>query len=368
MNYSGYKFQKSTSSVRLLFVFTIFLLINRIPLFAQDFHFSQFYNAPIITNAAHTGRMKTDYRFNFIHRSQWQVVTQPFSTSQIAIDFNIYKKLLGAKKFGLGVIVLNDQIGFIDGNSEKGEINVQNYLVSFANHYILDNESRHNLSVGLHAGLSRKFINTSGFIFRNQIDQNTNQANPNLPSGEDMNNNQRSNPQVNAGVYYDFYVSKKLELIAGVSGFNLYPQNEAIITGINSTTAIRYLINGGVTYKFTPKLSLTPQFMLQTQATTRSWLMGANVTYALLPPTAKSSANISLGGWYRLQDAAIGYAGFQYNHVQVGFSYDFTVSTFNNVWPVSKRYIQGGWELSLIYTGFLNRAIPNELTIPCKIF
>lgn len=40
--------------------------------FAQDLHFSQFFNAPLLTNPANTGFIpEGDYRIGFNIRNQW---------------------------------------------------------------------------------------------------------------------------------------------------------------------------------------------------------------------------------------------------------------------------------------------------------
>jgi hypothetical protein len=47
---------------------------------AQDIHFSQFYNTPILVNPAFTGFINGNYRFAALYRNQWASVTVPYQT------------------------------------------------------------------------------------------------------------------------------------------------------------------------------------------------------------------------------------------------------------------------------------------------
>jgi hypothetical protein len=48
---------------------------------AQDLHFSQYFNAPILVNPANTGfNPDNDYRIGANYRNQWGAVGTPFKT------------------------------------------------------------------------------------------------------------------------------------------------------------------------------------------------------------------------------------------------------------------------------------------------
>ena len=78
------------------------------------------------------------------------------------------------------------------------------------------------------------------------------------------------------------------------------------------------------------------------------------------------------GGWgERSKDAMIGAAAIEFSHYRLGASYDFTMSTLNNIKAqeeLSNVNRIGAFEISFTYVGFFNRSEPNDYTVPCKFF
>src|SRR4026209_1893105 len=56
---------------------------------AQDPHFSQFYEAPLLLNPARAGFINGTYQLTGIYRSQWSDVTLPFKTISGTINVNV---------------------------------------------------------------------------------------------------------------------------------------------------------------------------------------------------------------------------------------------------------------------------------------
>jgi hypothetical protein len=54
---------------------------------------------------------------------------------------------------------------------------------------------------------------------------------------------------------------------------------------------------------------------------------------------------ISLGSWYRLNDAFIPYIGYQLGGLQTGFSFDYTTSKLK-----TGGQVRNGFEISMVYT------------------
>src|SRR5437870_6342465 len=80
---------------------------------AQDLHFSQFFNAPLITNPANTGFIPDgDYRLGMNYRNQWSsIMTVPYKTMSAFGDVQVLKDRMDNGWVGLGGVILRDVAG-----------------------------------------------------------------------------------------------------------------------------------------------------------------------------------------------------------------------------------------------------------------
>lgn len=340
----------------IIFILVLFFGISQ----AQDYNFSQFYNTPIIVNPAQTGKFDRDFRVGLIHRSAYSTYTN----SALMADINFQKSLLKSDMFGLGVVVYNDQQG-------NGQFNTSGFLLSAANHYSLDDMKKHKLSFGLQLGMSFGNFNRNNLIFPGTFDNSTNEPTNTV----DLPTNQNKTAiYTNFGAFYDFNVNRKLDLFLGASLFNISRPNQSFITDSKSSgTPMKIGLQAGFGYFITPKFQISPAMNLFLQAGSRDLLLGSNFSYFLINDSKTGrKASATIGLWHRLSDSFIAYLGFKYNNFQLGFSYDFTVSTLGsrggNIQNLTRGFSGGAWEISLIYVGFLNRAIPDKTTVPCRTF
>src|SRR5438874_9685701 len=79
--------------------------------FAQDLHFSQFFNSPLLTNPANTGFIPDgDYRMGINYRNQWSSIMQvPYKTMSAFGDAQVMRNDNGW--MGLGGVILHDVAG-----------------------------------------------------------------------------------------------------------------------------------------------------------------------------------------------------------------------------------------------------------------
>lgn len=328
----------------------------------QDSHFSQFYHSPLTLNPGLTGKIKEDFRVGLIHRSQWKAVNSAFVTSAVFADINFIKNPFKLDAWGVGVFALNDEVG-------DGVFSNQQVALSLSGIKTLDELKRHRITFGIQPNYVRKGLSANSLVFDSQIN-NSFQTDRNLSSGEQL-NNQYGFFNFNAGLFYEFVLSKKVELFAGYSANNILRPKESPLSTSNGNLPVRHVLNPGLVYKINQKWSLTPNFLLMQQATATDINLGLFAAYTFNPEKPLATTAF-LGPWYRVKDAAIAMAGLKWGHYQLAFSYDFTVSKFRDVKnateDVPKNAAVGAWEVSFIYVGFLKRALPNETTIPCKFF
>lgn len=337
----------------------LILLLFFLKIEAQDFNFSQFYNTPIILNPANSGRFDKDFRIGLIHRSAFNTYTN----SALMADLNFYNTPLKTDKMGLGVYVFNDRQG-------NGQITANGAMISGAAHYSLDDLRKHRLSFGLQLGASFANLNLSDAKFASDFDQNSNQFNTNSANDKPFNSTAF---KFNFGAIYDVYINKNIDIFIGITAYNILPSKQNFITTAKSNIPMRFGAQIGMNYKLNDKFEVSPAINFINQASTKDLVLGLNFSYYLInEPKTNHKAAITLGAWHRLQDAMIVYVGGKYNNFQLGFSYDVTVSSLAKAKGAVAQFGRptgsGAWEISLFYTGFLSRAIPDKTTVPCKTF
>ena len=332
---------------------------------AQDLHFSQFYNSPLTLNPALTGRMKEDYRAVLNYRNQWRQINSTYATSALSADMN-FKPGTGklVDKIGAGFVVLNDELaaGANPGDGTgmfNGVYKNVSLIGSLAAHKTLDRRRRHKLSIGLQGGYVQTGLNAAGLNSNNQVVNY--QINPN------------GYMDINAGAFWDFNINPKFDVYAGISFFNVNNPKEALFNAVSDKNKLpdRSVTTLGLSYKISEKVALLPSLVLEDDAKAVDFIIGSAVGYKMLSSNDKKAFTLLGGIYYRMDDAAIAMIGAKFRNYQVGFSYDATTSSLNNVKndpAIGQKAAVNAFEVSLIYLGFFKRAIPNQTSIPCRFF
>ncbi|MBL7917459.1 MAG: PorP/SprF family type IX secretion system membrane protein, partial [Bacteroidia bacterium] len=161
---------------------------------AQDIHFSQFYESPLLLNPAAAGAINSDFRFAINYKNQWKSVINPFKTVALAFDTKIYlnKKKKG-NYFGVGASMFNDKVGAAKFTTNQLNIDVAYHLLI----------NRHNsISAGVKTGFFERHIDPSGLKWDSQYDGKG--YNASLPTRENMTFQSYSKLDLGAGLLY-FY-------------------------------------------------------------------------------------------------------------------------------------------------------------------
>jgi type IX secretion system PorP/SprF family membrane protein len=320
---------------------TLILILFAAGLFAQDIHFSQFYNTPLFTNPALTGRFNGLYRLNAAYRNQWFQVgdftNSPFITYGASADFSIPQK---NNAFGVGVGFFHDQAG-------NGGLKTTSISINAAYHKALDKNGRHMLSLGVYGDYTDRRLSQANLQFYNQFNAN-NQFNPNLPTGENIVNENVNYFDLGTGLFYNGQLSKNLMLYVGGSIFHLLQPQTTFASGDELALDMRYVAHGGldITAK---KVSFLPSIMYMRQGNTNELNTGLAVGIDL-----GNDYLIYLGAFNRMfgvnddlgVDAIIPYAAVEMKGFRIGASYDATISNFQD----APRAV-GGLELTLLYIG-----------------
>src|SRR3954470_1548248 len=98
---------KKIKYVSALLVFTLSGVIVR----AQDIHFSQLYETPLLISPANTGFYNGYFRAIANYRNQWASMNNAFQTMGLSLDGGLFRSRKRPAFMGIGFTVFNDQAG-----------------------------------------------------------------------------------------------------------------------------------------------------------------------------------------------------------------------------------------------------------------
>ncbi|WP_018344865.1 PorP/SprF family type IX secretion system membrane protein [Cytophaga aurantiaca] len=321
------------------FLLLIVLCVNAV---AQDVHLTQYYTSNLSLNPAYTGNFEGDIKVGLNSRTQWAQVSPAMKTNMVSIEKKFLKR---PNEFGLGAIIINDQVSsyFLHTNkillSGSYQKNYKGHLIRF----------------GLQSGIVMRNINTNDQTFPSQWDYQLGGYDPSANNNEGTLKNSWSYLNVNAGVAWT-HLFGKVKLTGGYALFNL---NKPVEGYGSATKAVpfRHVLNASAVYYMTPTIHLLPHLLYMNSATATDFLFGVNATKKVT-----DNLGFLVGAGYRgstqNSDAAIAVAGINYNRFAFGFSWDFNVSSLSK-----DARNKSAWELSLTY--ITPSRASNKVTLPC---
>jgi type IX secretion system PorP/SprF family membrane protein len=322
----------------------LFMVIYRAPLFAQDMHFSQFFNAPATLNPAATGQMSEDLRFTTFFKEQWGGIGNAYRTSLSAFDAKIYPSKKRNSSLGFGMQVYSDKAG----ESRMG-VSLANLAVS----YQIRLNRYHNLSGGIFGGLGQRSIQINNLRWGHQFTGDS--YDPNIP-GELIPLPNILMADFGAGLYWNHIRDEDFTAHAGlaVSHMNRPPQSH--YNRYQELLYTKYVFNGGAEFGLEmTNASILPSFLFMKQGPVQEITTGAMVRYTLGHNSRytglRNTSAFYLGTFYRVRDAIIVASRYDLkNNWTLGMSYDINVSKLRMA--SSGR---GGMEISLVWKGITSQ-------------
>jgi type IX secretion system PorP/SprF family membrane protein len=317
------------------------LLIVAMGGYAQDLHFSQFFNSPLTTNPANTGFIPDgNYRIGLNYRDQWATIPVPYKTMSVYGDFQLFRDRLEYGWVGIGGVLLRDVAGAGNLTSTKG-------YASIAYHQLLGQSSL--LSLGFNAGSAGKRVDITKLTFGDQW--NGKFFDSQIPTGEPITQSSVNYFDLQAGMNYAYFPTENIYVNAGFSVQHINTPRETFFDG-NNVIPRRYIGFLNASIKMSDKVILNPSAYYATQVGARELMLGANAAYNL---SGDGVQQLFGGLYYRANDAAIFLVGYQLNAVKLMFNYDITTSGLS---AANNR--RGAYELGIVYTGlYTNRSFSN---------
>ncbi len=324
-------------------------------LHAQDIHFSQFFETPLLRNPALAGIFKGDIRVQSVYRNQWNSVTTPYQTGSLNAEF---KKPVGK---GDDFITIGGQILY----DKAGTIALQSTHILPALNYHKSLSGSHNsyLSLGFMGGWVQRSIDRSKVTTNSQFDGTG--FNPGLSDGESFPRNSYSYLDGSVGMSFNTQIGEN-------------PDNNIYIGAayhhFNKATKVSFY--GNPNYEMIPKwvgsvgLRMTVNeysyFTLygdySKQGTYTETLAGALYSWRL-DDMDEPKYVLHGGVLLRWKDAVIPVAKLEFKPFAFAVSYDANISQLKTA---SRG--QGGFELSISYQKSLDKYNAGTEAVRCPRF
>jgi type IX secretion system PorP/SprF family membrane protein len=300
---------------------------------AQDIHFSQFFEAPLLRNPSLAGIYSGDIRVQGVYRDQWNSITNAYRTGSLNAE---YKKHIGQSDdfITIGLQTLYDKAGTV-GLSTTQLLPALNY------HKSLSTDRNTYLSLGFMGGIVQRRIDLSKATTNTEFDGGglgENIPNPNYiyldgSAGMSFNTNLNENPADNmfVGLAYHHFNKPK----------NSFFRNPSI------QLDPKWVASAGIKFGVTDYSYITIQADHTIQGTFKETIGGALYGLKLGADIENPDYVIHGGLFVRLNDALIPVIKLDYNPFSFAVSYDVNISKLK---PSSSG--RGGFELSVSYIGF----------------
>jgi type IX secretion system PorP/SprF family membrane protein len=300
---------------------------------AQDIHFSQFFEAPLLRNPSLAGIFSGDIRVQGVYRDQWNSITNAYRTGSLNAE---YKKHIGQSDdfITIGLQTLYDKAGTVG-------LSTTQFLPALNYHKSLSADRNTYLSLGFMGGVVQRRIDLSKATTNTEFDGGglgENIPNPNYiyldgSAGMSFNTNLNENPADNmfVGLAYHHFNKPK----------NSFFRNPSI------ELDPKWVASAGIKFGVTDYSYITIQADHSIQGNFKETIGGAMYGLKLGDDIENPLYTIHGGLFVRLNDALIPVIKLDYNPFSFAASYDVNISKLK---PSS--YGRGGFELSVSYIGF----------------
>ena len=342
------------NSVRNVIYATILLLIS-IQIKAQDIHFSQFFEAPLLRNPSLAGLFAGDVRMQSVYRTQWQSVTVPYQTVSLNGE---YKFSVGQSNdfMTIGGQILYDKAGSI-ALSATHILPVINY------HKSLSDIRNTYLSLGFMGGLVQRKLDRSKVTTNSQFDGNN--YNENLADGETWNANSYTYFDGTAGLSFNSQLGDHPDdnMYIGIAYHHFNKAAKNSFYGNNNIKIVpKWVVSGGIRMSTAENSYVTLEADYSNQGPNTELIGG--ILYSLKLDDIDQPKYLFHGGMIvRWKDAIIPVAKLEIRPITFSLSYDANISKLS-----SATNGRGGFELGISYQKYINKDNSSKDAVRCPRF
>jgi type IX secretion system PorP/SprF family membrane protein len=309
---------------------------------AQDIHFSQLTQMPLLLNPANAG-MTHDLMAVINYKDQWRSVsTNPFKTFNVSADMAYNKKKNGSR-LGVGLNVFSDKAGDGQMGTTTGQLHLSGVIA-------LNDNSR--LSAGIYGGFGQRSLTYDKLYWDNQYIGGS--LDLSAPSMEPLTVANHTYADIGAGLAW-YYGTGNNTISSNDAwnvtiGFAAQHLNKPVYTYYGNTDMrlpMKLIAHGNAEIGVKNySLVLEPGYVVTIQGGHHEINTGMLVKYWMQEASVytgrKKPAAIVLGGYYRFSDALNVVTAYEMYPFRLGLSYDINLSNLTTA-----SHARGGFEVSL---------------------
>lgn len=305
---------------------------------AQDIHFSQQGENPILMNPAYTGFYEGTGRFGIICRNQWASVSMPFQTYALTAETSLNRSQSGLNGLNLGLVALRDVAGTLNYGTFAARLSLAYYRA-------LNRQGTSILSIGAEGGYA-----SSGF--------DPSHAEMGDPS-EVFEKQQVGYPLIGAGLAWFWQPSGDWQVKTGLAVRNINRPNISYL-GLDDTR-LEPLVNFYLRpeWRCFQSVAILPTLMAQLQGQYSEVIYGMDVKW-YVEELSRHQVTFATGAACRHGDALVTHITMEYDAFVFAFYYDANISSLS-----AASHTLGAFELGLVYRLVRNKSVR---TIKCPVF
>lgn len=331
------------------------LLSLSAPASAQDIHFSQMFETPLLRNPALAGIFSGDIRVQSVYRSQYNAVANAYQTTSANIE---YKMPLGKSDdfLTMGGEFLYDKAGTV-------AMTATHILPTLNYHKSLSADRNMYLSLGAMGGWVQRRVDRSKMTTDSQFDGNN--YNSGLGTGEtfpaaaysyfDGSVGMSFNSEIGYEPENNMYLGLAYHHFNKAKGINFYTDSKLELTP-------KWVASAGVRMSTSDYNYFTIEADYTSQGAYSEILGGVLFSRKLGMPDEPTYV-LHGGAYVRYQDAIIPVVKMEMNPLSVAVSYDVNMSGLRQV---SRG--RGGFEISIAYQKYLDRENSVKNAVRCPKF
>ena len=322
---------------------------------AQDIHFSQAFETPLLRNPALAGLFAGDVRVQTVYRSQWNSVTDAYHTTSANAEYKLPVGQ-GDDFLTLGLQVVYDKAGTIALTTTQ-ILPVANY------HKSLSAERNMYLSLGFMGGYVQRSFDASKMTTNSQFDGVSH--NSSLATGETFMSPNYGYADGSAGLSFNSQIGPNADnniyLGAAYHHFNkskkisFYSSNEMEMKP-------RMVGSAGLRLSLADRAYMTFEGDYSKQGDYTETIMGILYTVKL-DDVENPKYLIHAGTYIRMKDAIIPVAKLEVRPLSFAVSYDANISALKTA-----SQGRGGLELSVSWQKYLDRYNSSRDAVRCPKF